>query len=80
MDRRPFERRGVQIGRVDLAQAAVAFKPHIARPVDHDFAHVRVLERRLQPWQKRFQQVQPVAAGHSSPASLAAQYGRSRGR
>ena len=63
----------VQRGRGDLAQSAVAFEPHIARPVDHDFAHVRVVERRLKPRQKRFQEVQPVALAHSWPFCFAVQ-------
>ena len=80
MNRRPFQRRCVQRGRGDLPEPAVAFKPDIARPVDHDLAHVRVVERRLKPWQKRFQQVQPIAAAHSCPVCFAVQYGRSAGR
>ena len=80
MNRRPFERRRVQRGRGNRPQPAVAFKPHVARPVDHDLAHVRVFERRLKPRQKRFQEVQPVAAAHSRPVCLAVQYGRSAGR
>ena len=77
----PVERLGVQRGRGDLPQAPVGFQPHVARPVDHDFAHVRVIERGLKPRQKGFQQVQPVAAAaHSRPCCFAVQYGRSFGR
>ena len=61
MNRRPFERRRVQRGRGNLPEPAVAFEPDVARPVDHDLAHVRVVERGLKPRQERFQQVQPVA-------------------
>ena len=47
VDRGAVQRRRVQLGRGDLRQAAVAFKLHVARPVDHDLADVRVCERRL---------------------------------
>ena len=63
-----------------LRQAAVTFKPHVPRPVDHDLAHVRVCERRLSPRQKGFQEVQRVVSAHSRPVCLAVQYGRSTGR
>ena len=79
MDRRPLQRRRVERGRVNRPEPAVAFEPHVARPVDHDFAHVRIVERRLKPRQKRFQEIQPVAA-HSWPVRFACQYGRSAGR
>ena len=79
MDRRPLQRRRVERGRLDRPEPAVAFEPDVARPVDHDFAHVGIVERGLKPRQKRFQQVQPVA-GHSWPVRFACQYGRSAGR
>ena len=80
MNSGPVERLGVQRGRGDLPQAPVGFQPHIARAVDHNLAHIRVIERRLKPRQKGFQQVQPVAATHSFPCCFAVQYGRSFGR
>ena len=48
MDRRPLQRRRVERGRVDRPEPAVAFEPHVPRPVGHDFAHVRIVERGLQ--------------------------------
>ena len=62
MNRRPFQRRRVERGRGNRPEPAVAFEPHVARPVDHDFAHVRIVERGLKARQKRFQEVQAVAA------------------
>ena len=79
MDRRPLQRRRVERGRGKRPEPAVAFEPDVARPVDHDFAHVRIVERGLQPRQERFQEIQPVA-GHSWPVRFACQYGRSAGR
>ena len=72
MDRGPLKRRRGQLWRGDRPEPAVAFQPHVARAVDHDFAHVGIVERRLQAGQKRFQEVQPVAA-HSCPVRFACQ-------
>ena len=72
MDRRPLQRRRVECGRIDRPQPAVAFEPDVSRPVDHDFAHVGIVECGLQAGQERFQKVQPVTA-HSWPACFAFQ-------
>ena len=72
MDRRPLQRRRVERGRGNRPEPAVAFEPHVPRPVDHDFAHVRIVERGLKARQEGFQQVQPVA-GHSWPVRFACQ-------
>ena len=53
MNRRPLQRRGSQPRRVNRPQPAVAFEPDVPRPVDHDFAHVGIVERGLEPRQER---------------------------
>ena len=47
-------------------EPAVSLNPDVLRPVDHDFAHVRIGERGLEAGQKRCQEIQPVAA-HRRP-------------
>ena len=57
---------------VATREPSVSLDPDVARPVDHDFRDVGIIERGFEAGQERFQEVQPVA-GHSWPACLAFQ-------
>ena len=67
-------------GRIVPPDGPAAFDPHVLRAVNHDLAHVGIVQHRFQPGQKRFQVIHPSRMAHISPCSTARQYGLSLGR